>query len=346
MNHVALFAGMGGFIYAAKQAGFETIWANEYDEKCCDFLEENFPSISVNRKSIAELDERDISSIKDSVDLLSAGFPCQSFSQAGGAFKAFDDPRGQLFFDIPRIIGLMKEPPKVVLLENVPNMKVFDNGALLKTVLTEMRFAGYWVKQSHAEILSSAEFGATPQRRERLFIVCAHKSYFDSNPFRFDKIKKRDRPPLTDVLDLSEKLADHYYLSPDSKYYKMIDELAETHGKGRLFQIRRVVARAVPEGLCPTLTANMGDGGHNVPFVYDGHGLRRLSEEECLRMQGFEPEKITVPDHILPKHLLKMVGNAVSVKTAQAIIEQIKTQLLTNDRGVDEEHDSVAFSVK
>ena len=107
----------------------------------------------------------------------------------------------------------------------------------------------------------------------------------------------------------------------------MINQLAQRHDRNRLFQIRRVQARACSPGVCPTLTANMGGGGHNVPFVFDKFGLRRLTESECLRMQGFDDTKVKFPDHVLSKDLYKMVGNAVSVNTVATIIEQIKTQL-------------------
>ena len=100
MKHVALFAGIGGFMFAARQAGMETVWANEVDRKCCDVLELNFPETKVSQKSIADLDKSDMGEVDGDIDLLTAGFPCQSFSIAGGEIKAFDDPRGKLFFEI------------------------------------------------------------------------------------------------------------------------------------------------------------------------------------------------------------------------------------------------------
>lgn len=333
MNHVALFAGIGGFIYAAEAQGLETVWANEVDNKCCDTLDLNFPNTHISRKSITEINRSDIEMIPDQVDLLTAGFPCQSFSIAGGELKAFDDPRGKLFFDIPRIIGLMESPPKVVLLENVPTLKVFDNGSLLRTVLTEMKFAGYWVKDQHAQILNSAEYGGTPQKRERLFVVCAHKKYFKSNPFDFKKVPKLPQPPLFDFVDRSKMPGENYYLSPENKYFNKISNLADEHGRERVFQIRRVEARACQPNSCPTLTANMGDGGHNVPFVFDEFGLRRLTEDECMRLQGLNPEMIRIPENIFAKDILRMVGNAVSVKTVGAIISEIKSQLLNKPEG-------------
>ena len=319
---------MGGFAFATEDLGFETVWANEIEPLCCDLLEKNFQGLTVNRKSISDLTARDLECLPNDIDLLTAGFPCQSFSQAGGNFKAFDDPRGKLFFDIPRVIALAPSPPKVVLLENVPNIKSFDNGALLGTVLNEMRFAGYWVQEKHAQVLSSATYGGTPQRRERLFIVCVHESHMRSNPFDFKKIPTAPTKELFQVVDRSQKLDDGYYLRSDSKYFKLIANEAEKNGVERLFQIRRVEARSCPTNSCPTLTANMGGGGHNVPFVFDDFGLRRLSETECLVMQGYNPKRLLLPENLLKKDLLKMIGNAVSVGTVKSIISEIDNQIL------------------
>jgi len=337
LKHMALFAGVGGFMYATQQRGIRTVWANEVDSKCCDMLSLNFPETEILCKSISDLNSDDVNKIPTGIDLLTAGFPCQSFSQAGGEFKAFDDPRGKLFFDIPRIINLMKAPPKVVLLEDVHNLKIFDKGSLLRTVLSEMKFAGYWVKDQHAQIMNSANYGNTPQRRERLFVVCAHKRYFKNNPFDFSKIKETPTPKLFDIIKRDKRMGEEHYLSKESKYFDMIDQLAKKSDYDRLFQIRRVEGRACPPGVCPTLTANMGGGGHNVPFVFDKFGLRRLTEDECLKLQGFEPKNVKVPVHVLSKDLYKMVGNAVSVNTVSAIIEQIENQLLLTS---EEEHGS------
>jgi DNA (cytosine-5)-methyltransferase 1 len=326
-NHVALFAGMGGFAFATEELGYKTIWANEIEPLCCDLLEKNFQDIVVNRKSISDLRAEDLAKLPKDIELLTAGFPCQSFSQAGGEFKAFDDPRGKLFFDIPRVIDLMPSPPKVVLLENVPIIKSFDNGALLRTVLNEMRFAGYWVQEKHAQVLSCATYGGTPQRRERLFVVCVHESHMRNNPYDFQKIPASPSKDLFQVVDRSQKLDDEYYLLEDNKYFKLISVEAEKNGTERLFQIRRIIARSCPLNSCPTLTANMGGGGHNVPFVFDDFGLRRLSETECLLMQGYDPERLLMPTGIMKKDLLKMIGNAVSVGTVKAIIAEINNQI-------------------
>jgi DNA (cytosine-5)-methyltransferase 1 len=329
MKHVALFSGMGGFIKAADNLNFDTCWANEVDNDCCDVLRLNFPKTTISQCSIEDVTSEELSTIPCEIDLLTAGFPCQSFSTASAGATGFEDARGKLFFEIPRLISKMKAPPKVVLLENVPNIKIFDHGAWLKVILNEMRFAGYWVKENHAAILSAAEVAGSPQTRERLFIVCCHKNYFKSNPFRFSAIKPKKTPNVFEIIDTINKQDDEYYLPEDSKYFSMINNVADKVQPKRLYQIRRVFARACAEGICPTLTANMGDGGHNVPFVFDKFGLRRLTEEECLKMQGFNPESFLWPSDLTKKAQLKMIGNAVNVDMVEKIISEIKFQLLS-----------------
>ncbi|MDB0009102.1 DNA (cytosine-5-)-methyltransferase, partial [Luminiphilus sp.] len=276
-------------------------------------------------KSISEIVAADLESLPE-IDLLTAGFPCQSFSQAKGEVAGFNDERGQLFFDIPRVIALMPTPPKVVLLENVPTLKTLDQGAMLSTVINEMRFAGYWVHERNAQVLNSSEYGATPQRRERLFIVCVHESHARRNNFEFTKLQKKSAPNLFDVIDRSADAPPEIYLSKENKYFKMMNALAFSKGKDRLFQIRQVEARAIRENACPTLTANMGLGGHNVPFVFDDKGLRRLTVEECMTLQGFNPESFLIPKKTKDNAMLQMIGNAVSVGTVQNIITGLLEQ--------------------
>ncbi|MDB2602829.1 DNA cytosine methyltransferase, partial [Gammaproteobacteria bacterium] len=161
--------------------------------------------------------------------------------------------------------------------------------------------------------------------------VCANKKFFKSNPFDFGKIRKSERKKLFEVIDRTKKQPDDYYLSMESKYYKMIEDVAKKNCKERLFQIRRVEARACRKEFCPTLTASMGEGGHNVPFLYDEFGLRRLTEDECFRLQGFDTGSLIFTDEIKRTDKLKMAGNAISVETVRNIISNIVDQLLSTD---------------
>ena len=128
-RHVALFAGLGGFIVAAQRCNFETTFANDIDPKCAATLKASFPGLRVSDTDVTKLSVAEELTELGPIDLLSAG-PCQSFSAAGSC-KGFDDPRGRLFFEIPRICKDLETPPKVLILENVSYLKLFDNGSRL-----------------------------------------------------------------------------------------------------------------------------------------------------------------------------------------------------------------------
>ena len=127
LNHIALFAGMGGFIVAANRLDIRTTFINEVDHACNKTLAKSFPNVGLCQKDIREVNAQDLAENNDDVDILSAGFPCQSFSQAG-ANKGFADERGKLFFEITRLASLLATPPKVLVLENVPFLSVFNGG--------------------------------------------------------------------------------------------------------------------------------------------------------------------------------------------------------------------------
>ncbi len=85
-----------------------------------------------------------------------------------------------------------------------------------------------------------------------------------------------------------------------------------------IYQLRRSYVREKKRGLCPTLTANMGIGGHNVPFVRDSWGIRRLSVEEVALLQGFDSAESLFPDMPSPEKY-RLLGNAVCVHLAQLV---------------------------
>lgn len=237
-RHVALFAGLGGFVLAAKRTGIKTVFINEMDEACCLTLKHNFPDSTVYMKDVRDVHPADFPDLNEPIDILSAGFPCQSFSVAGDNL-GFEDERGKLFFEIPRICGELQAPPKVLLLENVPNLKLFDGGARLRVVINELRKAGYWVSVNNAQIMDSYEIGNTAQRRERLFIVATHSSYYKKNKFIFP-LPKKEKKNLWNYVNKEVKNEARLYLDEENKYARMIRKNSELDGANRLFQIRRV----------------------------------------------------------------------------------------------------------
>ena len=327
-THVSLFAGLGGFIMAAKRNNIRTVFANEIEQTCCTVLNYNFRNETViNGQDIRNLNPNDYSELAQNIDILSAGFPCQSFSQAGENL-GFDDERGKLFFEITRLCEQMEHYPKIILLENVPFLKIFDSGSRLRTVINELRRIGYWISDVNTEILDSYNFGVTPQKRERLFMVAVHSHYFKKNKFNFPKVVRATKPvDLWKIIDRSQRGEDFLYLDPENKYARMILKSAYENGKDRLFQVRRTEVRACPVGVCPTLTANMGMGGHNVPFVIDGYGIRRLNIQEMLALQCIDPSEFKFPAGITENAALTMIGNALCVDLVDLIFYNIRNML-------------------
>ena len=165
---IDLFAGIGGFHLAFHRLGAECVFASEWDAKARLTYEKNFAKISPDLFNSGNF-MGDITKVRKSdipaFDILTGGFPCQPFSQAGHK-KGFDDIRGTLFFDIAEIIKIKK--PKAFFLENVRGLYSHDSGRtfeVIKKTLTED--LGY---SFHHAIVKASDHGL-PQHRPRLFMV-------------------------------------------------------------------------------------------------------------------------------------------------------------------------------
>ena len=159
MKVAGFFSGLGGIELGFKQAGFEIIYSNEIDNKAIETFKANH-SNKIVVDDIKNINEKDI----PDVDVIVGGFPCQAFSIAGYR-KGFEDERGEIFFQLVRIIR--KKMPRVIFMENVKNLLTHDKGNtynVIKKVLEEM---GYFLK---VKILNACEYGNVPQNRERIYI--------------------------------------------------------------------------------------------------------------------------------------------------------------------------------
>jgi DNA (cytosine-5)-methyltransferase 1 len=128
------------------------------------------------------------------------------------------------------------------------------------------------------------------------------------------------------VLDLIDKFKQRecYYFPKDHQY---MPELTKTiKSRNTLYQWRRTHVRENKSNVCPTLTANMGAGGHNVPLLVDDWGFRRLTPRECFRFQGF-PENYIIPENVVDSQLYKQAGNSVVVPIIKRIALEIKRSL-------------------
>ena len=307
-----LFAGIGGIKIGFENAGFECVFSNDFDEDCKITYDFNF---SGNQKSLVLGDISKISSsIIPDFDILTGGFPCQPFSIAGYR-KGFDDGgRGNLFFEIVRI--LKDKKPRAFLLENVKNLKTHDNGNTMKIIYSELQKLGYHVID---KVLNTMEYGNIPQNRERIYIV----GFLDKNAF--NNFSFPDKIPLTKtILDCLEKqdADDKYYYNDKPLYDKLKRNITK---RDTVYQWRRKYVRENKTGVCPTLTANMGMGGHNVPLVLNGKGIRKLTPRECANFQGF-PKNFKL-QNIADSSLYKQFGNSVSVPVIERIAINIKKAL-------------------
>lgn len=314
----SLFSGMGGMLGGAVNAGFKPAWANDIDPACCTTLTHRFPNLRVLEKPI-----QDVSVVKDDldpVDLLFAGFPCQSFS-VGGRRQGFEDARGAAVFHLIRLLNEWgNERPTVMILENVPNLKHGNNGEWMGRIAHEIRMAGYWFKESYnTQILNTAKLTGVPQDRDRLFMVACSTERFNANLFTFPQQRAHVKP-INSYIRRGHKGPESTYMDPSNRFTNMIiDDMESTGDFDAIYQIRRYYARSKKGGLCPTLTANMGGGGHNVPFIKDKWGIRHLTVEECATLQGFDEPKSIFPSDLPDNVKYRMIGNAVSQPVAEKL---------------------------
>ncbi|MFH1694707.1 MAG: DNA (cytosine-5-)-methyltransferase [Patescibacteria group bacterium] len=302
-----LFAGIGGNRLGFKSAGFQTVYANDFDDYCKVTYDLNSPDLKL---TVADIKEVEASTLPD-FDVLLAGFPCQAFSVAGYR-EGFEDRkgRGNLFFEIARILEHKK--PSVVFLENVKNLRGHDKGKTFRIIEETLQNLGYHIQYA---ILNTMDYSWVPQNRERIYIV-GFRDKKQCSKFKFPE----KEPSLKSVQELlSEDVDGKYYYEGKPLYSRIKDDIKP----GGVYQWRRKYVRENKKGVCPTLTANMGMGGHNVPIIKDKKGIRKLTPLECARLQGF-PKNYKLPEDIVDSRLYKQLGNSVSVPVIEAIAKEIK----------------------
>ena len=245
-------------------------------------------------------------------EILCGGFPCQPFSIAGKR-KGFDDERSNVFWKIIKIIKRHK--PDIIVLENVKNLKSHDNGDTYKIIKKNIKKQGYYVKSS---ILNTCDVTICPQNRERIYIVCfKDKKKYKKFNFDFEHVDNNDIKNF-----LEDNIPEKYYYTNKFKVYDKIKEKVTEHiNTNTVYQYRRHYVRQNKSGYCPTLTANMGSGGHNVPILLDDKGIRKFTPRECFNLQGF-PKTYELPD-ICDGALYKLSGNAVSVPIVRLIVKKL-----------------------
>ena len=306
-----LFAGVGGIRLGFERAGFEAVFANDHNEKCKLTYDLNFKEPKLTVKDVWKIYVK--KEIPD-FDVLAAGFPCQAFSIAGNQIGFRDSKTGgNLFFKIAQVLRIKK--PQAFMLENVKNLKNHHKGNTFKVIGSTLKKMGYHVK---SEVLNSMTHGNLPQNRERIFIV----GFLDK--------KKADAFEFPKEIELTKSFKDYVNGEAHDKYYYNDKPLYpklknDVNSEDTVYQWRRRYVRANKKGVVPTLTANMGTGGHNVPIIKNGKGIRKLTPKECFMLQGF-PKDFKLPE--LPDSTLyHQAGNSVPVPVVERVAENIRKVL-------------------
>lgn len=309
----SFFAGVGGIDLGFEQNDlFEIVYANEIDPYPVKTYELN-SKIKVDCRDIHEVQADEIPDF----DVMLAGFPCQAFSVAGYR-KGFEDEkgRGTLFFELIRII--QEKEPEIVFLENVKNLVGHDGGNTFRVIKEALDDNGYFVNPM---VLNAMEYGNIPQNRERIYLVC-FKDLEKFRRFKFPLPIERTKT-LKDIIDFKTKVDEKYYYTPGKYKGDLYEKLVEAmDDENAVYQWRRKYVRKNKSGVVPTLTANQGEGGHNVCLIKTKHGIRKMTPHECFNTQGF-PKGFKLPKDMSDARLYKQAGNSVCVSVIERIADNI-----------------------
>lgn len=344
MRHLELFAGIGGFRSAMNLIqndgfhSFQHVGFSEIDAKATQSYKANYDT-----EGEAELGDivkftEDIERIKalPDFDIITGGFPCQSFSMMGKQL-GFEDERGQLFFRIMDIVKVKK--PKYLLLENVKNLRSHDKGKTFKHIVSNLEAEGYNVR---ADIFNTQNF-KLPQVRNRVLIFASRnplpadfvfsqeyvKSFFDEH------INETSVAKYDNVIGLLEKhVADKYMLTERIKPTLLSDGSGGFKSKS---EINQLVARPLTASMHKMHRACQ-DNYYSLDFIEsDGkinpaltmskdelakQAIRKLTPKEAMLLQGFPCDFAAKASSagVADGALYKQAGNAVSVNTIYAVL--------------------------
>lgn len=352
IKHLELFSGIGGFRKAIDLIGFdydipvECVGFSERDEFALRTYKANFDTNNELQlgdiEIFTECNER-IKSIPD-FNLLTGGFPCQSFSMMGKK-QGFNDARGNTFYRIIDILNVKK--PNFLILENVKNLKTHDSGNTFKVIIESLRNAGY--KTVVSDIFNSANFSLA-QTRNRVFIFASRKRM--QKDFEFSEkivlenfrknIKKSTVLKQSNVLDvLDKKVETKYYLSSKLKRTVLADGSKNFVSKS---EINKLIARPLTATMVKMhracqdnyysddfISAKNIDSFIKKEFTKEelfDKPIRKLTPKEALALQGFNENYFlkAVNAGVSNHQLYKQSGNAVSVNTVYAILQYLLTE--------------------
>lgn len=317
MEIISLFSGCGGLDLGFEKAGFEIVWANEYDKSIHDTYRYNHPNTVLNTQDIREINVSDI----PDCDGIIGGPPCQSWS-LGGRCLGIEDERGRLVYDYIRIVEAKR--PKFFIMENVPGMLSYRHKASFEHFLSLFYNAGYRVKY---ELMNASDF-RIPQERQRVFIVGIRNDL--NNEFYFPNAVSQGIITLYQAIgDLPTNPKAYLYEKVDQNYGTILNHdyyigdydhkyMARNRVRGWQELSFTIQAQAKNEPLHPQAPKMIYVSQNERKFV-PGYEMmyRRLSVRECARIQTFPDHFRFIYDNI--KDGYKMVGNAVPPRLAYYI---------------------------
>lgn len=324
-NIISLFSGAGGLDKGFERAGFNIIWANEYDSTIWETFEYNFHNTKLDRRSIRNVPEDEI---PECIGIV-GGPPCQSWSEAG-SLRGINDARGQLFYEFIRVLRAKK--PLFFLAENVEGMLAKRHEEALSNIKKMFKDSGYNLSFR----LINANNYNVPQDRKRVFFV-GYRSDLNIT-FEFPEMEKY-KPVLKDAI---WDLKDSALPAKEKNYTNGKNCIVPNHeymigGFSTIYMSRNRV-RNWDE---PSFTIQAG--GRHAPihpqapkmtFIEQNkrefvkgkeHLYRRLSLRECARIQTFPDDFIFKYDNLTNGY--KMVGNAVPVNLSYALANKIMEDL-------------------
>ncbi len=331
MKIVSFFAGAGGLDLGFQKAGFNVIWANEYDKEIWETYEKNHPHTFLDKRSIVDIPSEDV----PDCDGIIGGPPCQSWSEAG-ALRGIEDKRGQLFFDFIRI--LEAKQPKFFLAENVSGMLLGRHSEALENIKQLFRKAGIGYELSF-EMVNACDYNV-PQDRKRVIFVgirsdLGFKFQFERPIFPkltlmdtiFD-LKDSALPALTYNKTNGEKcwIPNHEYMTGEFSTIFMSRNRVRSWDE-QSFTIQAGGRHAPIHPQAPKMKFVEQDVRIFAPGKEDLY--RRLSVRECARIQTF-PDNFIFHYNSVPAGY-KMIGNAVPVNLAKFLAENIKHQISTSE---------------
>lgn len=320
---VELFAGAGGLALGMEKAGFDSVLLNEFDRHACNTLRLNRPEWNVIEGDIADVD---FTNYKDSIDILTGGFPCQAFSYAGNK-RGFEDTRGTLFFEFARAVKECN--PRVIVAENVRGLLKHDEGNTLSTIKNVIKELGYTLVEPR---VLKAVFYKVPQKRERLLLVAIRRDLAPFVEFNWpspysrimtmrDALKKGElyttNVPQSHGQSYPKRKAEILSLIPPGGYWRDLpDELQREYmkksyflGGGKTGMARRLSWDE------PSLTLTCAPAQKQTERCHPDE-TRPLTVREYARIQTF-PDDWKFAGPLTAQY--KQIGNAVPVNLAHAM---------------------------